>query len=80
MYPNPVSDKIFIPLRISKPLQVLINLVNLDGKMIETWFNDLVIPGDYTYEFTVTYSKHGIYYIQIVSDSHYFSKPITIIH
>ncbi len=61
IYPNPVSDKIFIPLRVSKPLQVLINLVNLDGKIIETLFNDFIIPGDYTYEFMVTHLKPGIY-------------------
>jgi len=80
IYPNPASDRIFIPLGLSKPARIQIYLVNLDGKISEIWLNDFITQGDYIYEFRVGHLESGIYNIQIVSKNFYLTKSITVIH
>ena len=77
VHPNPASDKLFININEVRSPEVIIQLVDIYGKIV---FHDQIAShnGQVNVELSLNPYSSGIYYLQILDDSSIISKAIII--
>ena len=76
-YPNPVQDKLTVAFTLPSEQSIMVQLVSLDGKVVKTLDNGMVI-GTYFQTYTTEDVAKGIYLLKINSSIFNQTKKIVI--
>lgn len=79
-YPNPVKGTASIPFEIKVPGRVLIQVVNSDGKIVETLLDEHKTPGSYEVSFDSSHLPNSTYLLRLVSDKLSNTCHMVVIH
>jgi hypothetical protein len=79
-YPNPVKGTVSIPFDIKVPGRVLIQVINSDGRIVETLLDEPKNPGSYKINFDSSPLPNSTYFLRLVSDKLSNTCHIVIIH
>ena len=78
VFPNPFNPNTTIHYSINKPSNVTINIVNLNGKKIETLISKFHSINNYTLDWIPQNIPSGIYFIQLISDNLIISEKVIL--
>lgn len=79
VYPNPVFEKMNIIYSLNKESNILIQMFNMNGKLVNTLANEHLISGKYSKIFTIDNSlEKGIYFVLINKENTSFIKKIIV--
>lgn len=60
-YPNPANDKTKVSFTVTKPCFVSLRVNDLQGKVLASYFNNLLVPGNYDVVLNLQKFKPGVY-------------------
>jgi hypothetical protein len=66
-WPNPVEERIFLEFTLSAPQTTSISLVDLQGRVVKQFFNDLAKKGLNQFSFDTQDLPSGIYFLNVTS-------------
>jgi hypothetical protein len=66
-YPNPASERVFVEFTLPKGQMLQIGLVDAQGKLVRSFFNDWAKTGLNQFSFDTQSLPSGIYFLNIVS-------------
>jgi hypothetical protein len=64
VFPNPATDKVFVPIIIEKPIVATIQLFDVTGRLVQTVFKGK-INGSYIESIDVSELSKGIYFLSL---------------
>ena len=65
VYPNPVVDYSTISFEVKENIQIALTITDLSGRLVETIFNQNVLPGIYTQTFDASQLNSGVYFVSM---------------
>jgi hypothetical protein len=68
-YPNPVLGAVTIPFELGESGRVLLQVVNIDGKIVKTLLNENRQVGKYQLQFNSLEFKSGTYFLRLTSNN-----------
>jgi uncharacterized protein (DUF1501 family) len=77
-YPNPAREKTTVRFRVNATNHVSIDLMDVHGKKVKTWVDDIFEPGEHTAELDVTGLPAGSYFYQLKSGFFKDAKKMVI--
>lgn len=81
VYPNPVKQVAVISYTPARDTKTLLQLVNMQGAMVETIFSGALAEGQVRQlEFEVSHLTSGVYFVRLQTDSGTFFKRIVVAH
>lgn len=78
-YPNPFNPTTNISFEVSKKMNVVVNIYDLTGKLIQTLFNGVKEPGRYEIQFNATQLSSGMYFYKIEADGFTDTKKLILL-
>jgi len=79
-FPNPVTDRTTICFSVRDEGRVQLQLLDLSGKIIRTFLDEVTKPGKYHISVEVPDIDSGIYLYRLLTNSGTVTKKMTIIH
>ena len=64
-YPNPTVNLLNVLYRLEKPSDVTIDVVDIQGKMVQNLFSGTQINGEMNHDFDVSELAAGVYLLQV---------------
>jgi hypothetical protein len=80
LYPNPCNDYLEISMDIPVSSETTISLCDLNGKVVETLFQNFVKVGTINEKINMTHVKSGVYLVQTETGKLISRKKILVIH
>ncbi len=68
IYPNPSSSSVIVPISIFENLRARMELFNLDGRKLTTFFEEEFVPGKYNFTFDLDKFSPGTYFLKFTSE------------
>jgi len=78
IFPNPFNPKTTIQYSINQPGNVMLSIIDLNGKKVETLVNKFHSINHYVLEWNPQNIPSGIYFIQLVSDNSIISEKVIL--
>jgi hypothetical protein len=78
-YPNPFNPTTSISFEVSKTANVVLNIYDLTGKLVQTLFNGVREPGKYEIQFNAEKLSSGMYFYRIESDGFTETKKLMLL-
>ena len=79
VYPNPVFENLNISYSLNKESNILIQMFDMNGKLVNTLVNEYLISGKYTKVFTIDNRlEKGIYFVRINKENTSLIKKIIV--
>jgi len=79
IYPNPAGDLINIDFQLGNQSKVVMNIFDLNNKLIITVPDDFSHNGNYSNSVNVENLKPGIYFIQIITDDTFYTGKMFVV-
>lgn len=79
IYPNPSNGSISLSIHLTKQSNVVLNLTDLNGKVVQCLKSENLSHGDHPFTFETTDIAQGTYHISLVCGTTIVSKDVTII-
>lgn len=76
VYPNPVTEQLFIELELNQSANAVIKIIGLDGKHVRA-IEAEVFSGQNNFEIGIADLLPGIYFIEIISSKETWTTKIT---
>lgn len=73
---NPVSNNSAVQLQLDKPSKVMIQMISIDGTIIQTINKGKISQGTYSIPLQVSNTNSGIYILKLMVDAKNYSKKI----
>jgi hypothetical protein len=78
LYPNPSKEDAIINFSLSKHSQILINITDLNGKIVSSQMNEEANAGSYSKKLDLSDLNDGTYFVKIKSDDNSVTKKLVI--
>ena len=78
-YPNPFNPVISMSFNVNHQDNIEINILDLNGRIIENIVNSQYLPGSHVIEWDADLYSSGIYFFQVITRNHIFTEKITLI-
>jgi hypothetical protein len=77
--PNPVKDETTIRFQLEEKSNVLLEVYDINGKLVSTIFSGIKGPGGHTFSFNVSSLESGIYYYRLTTGNQVLSKKLMVL-
>jgi hypothetical protein len=68
MYPNPTQNEVNLNFSITEETEMVINIVDLTGKVLKQIDNNLFNTGTHQIQFSTTDLANGMYFVRMESE------------
>jgi hypothetical protein len=79
VYPNPFNPKATISFDIPEVSNVLLNVYNVQGALVEKLISKTIKPGSHRYIWEPTTLPSGVYFMKLTTASQTFTQKVTYI-
>ena len=79
LYPNPFNPQLNIEYSIPHSMMVNINVINIQGKIVDTIKKDYQHAGYYHITWNAIQFQTGIYFIQIITDQKIILRKVILL-
>ncbi len=79
IFPNPVSEQAKVQYHLKDPASMKAELVDLNGKIIKSIFNENQNPGNHQFTFQVSDLSSGNYFLRIESDKKSLVRKVVVV-
>lgn len=80
MYPNPCSDRATIETDVAKDQQVVLTVVDMQGKEVTAPVSSTVYAGKHQFEINTSQLPNGLYFVNVVSGTVSASVKLVVLH
>jgi len=78
-YPNPITDMTSITYSIKNSSNVVLNIYNINGKLVQTIVNESKLPSSYTVKWNASNLPAGIYVYQLKTNEYSDMKRCVVV-
>lgn len=78
-YPNPFNPVSNITFEVGRKMNVVLNIYDISGKLVQTLFNGVKEPGKYAVQFNAERLSSGMYFYRIEADGFTETKKLILL-